>query len=107
MPLPTDPPEGFDAPWQAEAYALGQALIAAGHVSADDWAKALGDSLRQRLHGAGMPDNAETYAAALVDALASVTSGTGIVSAEELLDRTEAWRTAYAQTPHGEPVILD
>ena len=107
MPPRTDPPEGFDAPWQAEAYALGQALIAAGHVSAEDWAQALGDALRQRLHGADMPDNAQTYAVALVDALAAVTSGTGIVSAEELLNRTEAWRSAYADTPHGTPVTLE
>ncbi len=99
-------PEGFDAPWQAEAYALGQALVAAGLVAADDWARALNTALRRKLDDEKLPDNAETYSSAVVDALCTVTRNSGIVSSEELSIRTEAWRSAYKTTAHGKPVKL-
>lgn len=99
-------PEGFDAPWQAEAYGLSQALIEAGHVSASQWAKTMNAALRRKLHDEGHRDNAETYSAAVVEALAEVTSTNGIVTVGELEKRAEAWRTAYKRTPHGKPVKL-
>lgn len=106
MPSQTDAPEGFDAPWQAEAYGISQALIEAGHISAEQWTKAMSRALRQKLHDEGLPDNAETYSVALVEALSEVTSAIGIVSTKELEQRSEAWRSAYLRTPHGRPVKL-
>jgi len=106
LPLQSDVPEGFDAPWQAEAYGMSQALIEAGHVSADQWARTMNKALRRKLHDEGLPDTAETYSVAVIEALGEVASSSGIVSAKELELRAEAWREAYKQTPHGKPVKL-
>ena len=102
-----DPPEGFDAPWQAEAYAIGQALIEAGQVSANQWARTLNGVLQRKLQEEKLPDNVETYASALVEALGRAMAENGILSLEELEGRTEAWRHAYKRTPHGQPVELE
>ncbi len=106
MPTQSDTPEGFDAPWQAEAYGISQALIEAGHVSADQWARTMSTVLRRKLYDEGLPDNAETYSVAVIEALAEVASTNGIVSVQELEQRAEAWRSAYKRTPHGKPVQL-
>lgn len=103
----SDAPEGFDAPWQAEAYGIGQALIEAGHVSAEQWAQALNKSLRQKLDTEKLPDNAETYSNAVVEALSVVTTRNELLSDQEVDERTEAWRSAYRRTPHGRPVNLE
>lgn len=106
MPLQSDVPEGFDAPWQAEAYGISQALIEAGHVSADQWAKTMNRALSRKLHDEGLPDNAETYSVAVIEALGEVASTNGMVSVQELEQRAEAWRSAYKRTPHSKPVML-
>lgn len=106
MPRQTDVRESFDAPWQAEAYGISQALIEAGHISADQWTRTLNAALRRNLHDERLPDNAETYSVAVIEALGEVTSANGIISAEELEQRSEAWRSAYKRTPHGKPVKL-
>lgn len=103
----TEAPEGFDAPWQAEAYGMAQALIEAGHVSANQWAKTMSAALRRKLHDEALPDNSASYSAAVVEALCEVTSTNGIVTADELETRAEAWRSAYKRTPHGRPIKLD
>ena len=104
--MKSNAPEGFDAPWQAEAYGISQALIEAGHIHADQWATTMNKALRQKLHDEGLPDNAETYSVAVIEALGEVASTNGIVSAEELEERAKAWRSAYVRTPHGTPVKL-
>ena len=106
MPLQSDVPEGIDAPWQAEAYGISQALIEAGHIAAEHWARTLNQALHRKLHDEGLPDSAETYSIAVIEALSEVTSANGILSAEELDQRSEAWRSAYKRTPHGMPVKL-
>ena len=106
MKVQTEVPEGFDAPWQAEAYGMAQALIEAGHVSADQWAQTMNAALRRKLHDEGCPDNTETYSVAIVEALGEVTSTNGIVAADEVETRAEDWRSAYKRTPHGKPVTL-
>jgi len=106
LPSQNDPPEGFDAPWQAEAYGISQALIEAGHVSADQWASTMNKVLHRKLYEEGLPDNVETYSVAVIEALGEVASINCMVSQHELQQRAEAWRSAYGRTPHGKPVKL-
>ena len=96
----------FDAPWQAEAYALVQVLIEAGRISPQDWAIALGGALRLAA-SAGEPDNSDTYYAALARALEHLLVAGGDLSGAEVGQRVDAWRTAYQRTPHGMPVRLN
>ena len=62
-------------------------------------AKTMNGALRRKLRDEGRPDNVETYAAAVVEALGEVASTNGIVTVQELEQRAEAWRSAY--TAHG------
>ena len=95
----------FDAPWQAEAYALVQVLIETGRISGKEWGTAFGAALH-RAATAGEPDNGDTYYAALSQALEHLLVAGGAVKGAEVGERVNAWRTAYHRTPHGMPVRL-
>ena len=95
----------FDEPWQAQALATASALVERGLFSRQSWSKALGAELR-RAENAGAPDTAETYYRAVVAALERLVDESGATSAEALAERREAWRRAYLDTPHGQPVVL-
>jgi hypothetical protein len=107
LPSQSDAPKGFDELWLVEAYGISQALIEAGHVSADQWAKTLNAALQRKLYDEGLPDNAETYSLAIIEAFGEVFAENGIITLEELEQRSEAWRAAYKRTPHGRPVELE
>ena len=106
MKAPEDPmaPFGhcFAEPWHAQVLASAQALIRAGHLDPNDWAKALGAALKDAEEKAA-PDTEETYYLAALTALESVTP----IDADVLATRKSDWETAYRKTPHGQPVILD
>ncbi len=95
----------FDAPWQAGALALADALVAKGLFSATTWSQALGAALR-RAEAEGAPDGKETYYAAVLAALERLLGEAGAVSAASLTRRRDAWEAAYRATPHGQPVEL-
>ena len=103
----TQPSETFDEPWQVQAYALGQALVAAGLVPLKDWTHALNMALRRRLDECSAPDNSATYYAAVAEALSKLVVREGLVSEGDIEQRTDAWRSAYERTPHGQPVKLE
>lgn len=95
----------FDEPWQAQALGLAFTLAERGVFSPAQWSETLGARHRQILEQ-GAPDNAQTYYEAVVVALESLICGEGALSTDLLDDRTQAWRRAYLNTPHGEPVLL-
>ena len=94
----------FDEPWQAQALATAFALVESGLFTRQAWSDALGAELRRAEHGRA-PDIAETYYRAVVAALERLVAESGTASAEALAERREAWRQAYLDTPHGQPVI--
>jgi nitrile hydratase accessory protein len=94
-------PPAFDAPWQAQGFAMAQALIESGRITAADWATALGAALRQR-HADGAPDTTDTYFEAVTDALEAVLA----LEKSEVRATMAAWRRAYETTAHGKPVKL-
>lgn len=104
IPQPGDAPL-FEAPWQAEALGLARALVAAGVVTAEQWAQALGAAIR-RAQAAGDPDDGSTYYAHVLDAVERLLDQHGIVSADDRSARKAAWIAAYRATPHGAPVDL-
>jgi hypothetical protein len=81
-------------------------LVENGLFSRPAWSEALGAELR-RAEEAGAPDTAETYYRAVVAAIERLVAECGAASAESLTERRKAWRQAYLDTPHGQPVILD
>ena len=95
----------FEEPWQAEALALSAALIQAGRISSSEWAAALGSAIK-RAQAAGDPDDGSTYYQHVLNALEAMVLEKALTTREALAARKEAWRSAYASTPHGQPVQL-
>ena len=102
----SDESRQFDEPWQAEVLALAAALQQAGRFSAAEWAAALGAAIA-RAQAAGDPDDGSTYYAHVLDALERLVFEKSLSTHDLLAARKEAWRTAYANTPHGKPVRLN
>lgn len=98
-------PQRFAEPWQAEALALAMALIQAGRLSTPEWAAGLASAIA-RAQAAGDPDDGSTYYRHVLDALESLVLEKALTTRNALAARREAWRTAYATTPHGKPVEL-
>ncbi|MEL7254801.1 MAG: nitrile hydratase accessory protein [Pseudomonadota bacterium] len=94
----------FEEPWHAQAMAMADTLIKAGHVEATTWAETLGAALRLA-HDGGAPDNTETYYMCVLQALEQVTEPH--ISMEDRHTRRAEWEEAYHRTPHGQPVTLE
>ncbi len=86
----TAPDRPFDAPWQAQAFAMTVAMHEAGAFAWADWSAMLAR------HVDGAP-----YWDAWLGALEEIT-GEG----EALRALFDAWRAAADATPHGQPVVL-
>lgn len=96
---------GFDAPWQAQLYALTQGVQAQGLFSAVEWSDALGAALdAARVHGP--VDGGDGFWGAWQSALESLVAARSDVTAKSVDTGAEAWRDAFLNTPHGSPVRL-
>lgn len=95
----------FDESWQAQVMALAFALMERGVFTNVRWSEALGTEL-QAASARHEPDNPTTYYRCVQAALEILLAGDGQVSQQDLAARTEAWRSAYLNTPHGQPVNL-
>lgn len=106
--LPPEPAAGapvFAEPWHAEVLAVAFALTRAGLFSASEWAEALGEEIRRR-EDAGSGDGEENYYRAALAALERLCGDKSPGTGGSLDERVEAWRRAYLNTPHGQPVTL-
>jgi nitrile hydratase accessory protein len=98
-------PRPFEEPWQADALALSMALIQADRISVAEWAAGLGSAI-QEAQAAGDPDDGSTYYQHVLNALEALVLEKALTTRGTLTARKEAWRAAYASTPHGQPVLL-
>lgn len=99
-------PPGFDAPWQAQLFALTVALADAGHFSWGDWTQAFGATL-ERLGAVDAPDGSADYHAAWLETLESLLDQSGLAPRAETRLIKAGWTAAYLKTPHGQPVKLE
>jgi nitrile hydratase accessory protein len=95
----------FAEPWQAEVLAMADALLACRLFSASDWASALGAALAEANRN-GAPDTPTTYYRAALAALEALLSSHAPEISRLMPGRISAWRRAYLDTPHGQPVTL-
>jgi len=102
---PPDPaPEApFDAPWQAQAFAMVVALHRRGLFTWAEWTEALGAELACATARA---DGADYYTR-WVAALERVLQARGVAEAGEIAALAEAWARAARATPHGTPIALE
>jgi hypothetical protein len=82
------------------------ALIEEGRFSAAEWADSLGAAIRHA-QAEGDPDDGSTYYNHVLEALENLVLAKLPLSADLLARRMQAWRAAFASTPHGRPVTLD
>ncbi len=95
----------FAEAWHAQALAIADSMVKAGHFSAVEWAEALGAELKHA-ESMGRPDTAETYYDAVVIALERLCERRTEMTTTMLERRKAAWESAYRNTPHGKPVRL-
>jgi nitrile hydratase accessory protein len=96
---------GFEAPWQAQAFAMTQALIERGLFTSAEWSAALAAEIRRAQH-AGDPDLGDTYYQHWLAALEGLVAARGMTTGEELSRYQRAWGRAAQRTPHGMPIVL-
>ena len=99
-----NPDRPFDAPWQAELFALTVSACEAGAFGWPEWTQALGQALREA--GAAADGNQGYYAAWLV-AFERLMVAKGVATPDEVADVTAAWHATALATPHGVPIVLD
>ena len=95
----------FQAPWEAQAFAMAVRLHEAGHFSWAEWAERLARAIK-RAQAAGDPDRGDTYYHHWLAALEGLVAEKGLVGADELQQRKADWDAAARATPHGKPIEL-
>lgn len=92
------PEAPFDAPWQAQLFALTVAMNEAGRFSWSDWAEVFGPRVKDAAP--------EHYWVIWSEALVALLEQKGIASARDVLDLTARWQAAARATPPGRPIAL-
>jgi nitrile hydratase accessory protein len=95
----------FREPWEAQAFALAVSLQERGVFTRSEWAATLGDEIK-KAQTAGDPDTGETYYRHWLAALERLIAAKGLADTQTLARTRDAWRRAYARTPHGTPIEL-
>lgn len=95
----------FQAPWEAEAFAMVLALHEGGLFSWSEWASTLAGAI-SRAQQAGDPDLGDTYYLHWLNALELMILSKGVSEPEQLEQLGLAWQQAATNTPHGEPIEL-
>jgi nitrile hydratase accessory protein len=95
----------FNAPWEAEAFALAVSLEERSVFTWAEWTQVLGDEIK-KAQAAGDPDTGETYYHHWLAALERMLSEKGLTDPAQLMRTRDAWERACARTPHGAPIEL-
>lgn len=100
-------PDGpvFEAPWQAQAFAMALSLHEQGVFTWPEWAHALSEEIRLAQQ-AGDSDRGDTYYLHWLSALETLVTTKDITSLPELAHYQRAWRNAALRTAHGAPILL-
>lgn len=103
MSFPTEPV--FNAPWEAQAFAMALALHERGVFTWNEWAATLAEVIAE-VKARGEPDTGERYYEHWLVALERLARLKGLVTHEGLQARRDAWDRAARATPHGHPIEL-
>jgi nitrile hydratase accessory protein len=93
------PESPFNAPWEAEAFAMTVKLHEVGHITWGEWAETLGAVIKE--------DSARPYYESWLSALELIVEKKGLIKPAERLNRIDAWDRAAHATPHGQPILLE
>lgn len=96
----------FEKPWHAQITAIAQTLIEAGAFNETQWSRTLGQ-FRDLQAKQGTADTEDAYFDAVFKATVMLLEAHTDDLNNELQTAFIAWRDAYLNTPHGQPVSLD
>jgi nitrile hydratase accessory protein len=103
--LRTDSAQPFEQPWHAQIFALTHKLAQAGLYTWTEWAEQFSGALKQARLAGGPADGSDYYEIWL-ETFEKRLVNLGLASPAEVSDMVAAWRHAYLNTPHGQPVKL-
>jgi nitrile hydratase accessory protein len=100
-------PDGpvFNAPWEAQAFAMAVALHQRGLFTWPEWAGILAQEIK-RAQAKGDPDTGESYYHHWLAALERIVAEKGAADLAAFRRYSAAWRRAAQRTPHGSPIAL-
>lgn len=97
----------FNAPWEAQAFAMTLTLHARGVFSWPEWADALAQRIAQaQAQAGGDADLGGTYYVHWLGALEDLVARKALASPLELQRFQQGWRQAAQRTPHGQAIEL-
>ncbi|MEX0340286.1 MAG: nitrile hydratase accessory protein [Arenibacterium sp.] len=95
----------FAEPWHAQLFALTVHLNETGQFAWSDWAERFGATLAR--HGLARElDGGDDYFIAWLETLQDFMAEKELALPAETDAMQVAWRRAYLETPHGQPVII-
>lgn len=95
----------FEEPWHAQVFAITVALNEAGVFQWTDWTNRFGATLKQ--HGLTHELNGGSdYFHAWIETLEDFLADQKIAPSSDLQVLKSAWKQAYLQTSHGQPVKI-
>jgi nitrile hydratase accessory protein len=97
MVLDDDEPV-FNEPWEAQAFALTLNLHERRQFTWDEWAAALSEQIHCGIE--------RDYYRHWLAALETLVAEKRLMSVGDIEAREQSWHDAAAQTPHGEPIVL-
>ena len=95
----------FDAPWQAQAFAIVVGLNRAGYFGWDEWVDVFSQEIARSPVEAGESEN-DTYYRQWLAALEQMVVKLGLLDLADTKTRAAEWRVAFINTPHGQAVEL-
>jgi nitrile hydratase accessory protein len=95
----------FDAPWQAQAFAMAVTLQQCGIFTWAEWAEMLGVA-RALAATEGAPDTGDSYYQDWLATLERIVTAKGLADTAALHRTRDAWNRAAERTPHGTPIEL-
>ena len=95
----------FNAPWEAQAFAMALSLHERGIFTWSEWSRALARELADAA-ARGEPDDGTHYYEHWLAALERLVAEKKVVAEDELEQRVDDWDAAARATPHGKPIEL-
>lgn len=95
----------FEHPWQAQAFSLIVYLHQAGLFSWKTWVDVFSKEIKASPMQAEESIN-DAYYRQWVSATENMLLSLELTGKEDIIRRTNEWRQAYLNTPHGMPVVL-
>lgn len=95
----------FNAPWEAQAFAMTLALHERGAFTWTEWAQTLATVIAE-VKQRGEPDTGADYYRHWLLAFERIAVRKDLVAAASLRQRRDEWDEAAQRTPHGQPIEL-